>query len=75
MSNYLLESEILFYKYTCQGCGNFFYHDYKCLDNCPHCGVECGEETKSSEEELTEILYYEIEPKTGEITVYSPTDE
>jgi len=74
VSEYLLESEISFYKYTCHSCGNFIYHDYKCPDNCPHCGVECGEETKSSEEMLTESLFYEIEPKTGEISVYSPSD-
>ncbi len=74
MSEYLLESEVFYYKYTCHNCDNFIYHDYKCLDNCPHCGVVCGEKTERSNEMLSAILYYEIDPKTGEITVYSPTD-
>jgi hypothetical protein len=59
----------------CHSFGNFIYHDYECLDNCPHCGVECGEETKSSEKELTANLLYDIDPKTGEISAYSPDDE
>ena len=70
MSEYLLESEITFYKYTCHSCGNFIYHDYKCPDSCPHCEVECREETKSSEETITEVIYYDIDPKTGEIFLY-----
>ncbi len=70
MGEYLLESEVYFNKYTCQNCGKYFYHDYKCLDNCPHCGVECGEETKSSEEMISELIYYDIDPKTGEIFLY-----
>jgi rRNA maturation endonuclease Nob1 len=69
MGNYLLESEVYFYKYTCYSCGNSIYCDYKNLGNCPHCGVECGEETKISEEELTATLFYEIDPKTGEVSV------
>ena len=75
MSEYLLESNIIYHKYTCQSCGKSIYHDYKCLDNCPHCGAECGEETKSSEESITETIFYEIDPKTGEIIVCSPSDK
>ena len=74
MSEYLLESDVSYYKYTCHSCGNNFYHVYKCLDNCPHCGVECGEKTRSSQEMISETIFYEIDPKTGEVTAFSPSD-
>ncbi len=39
MSEYLLEANVMFYKYTCETCGKPIYCDNQCLDNCPHCGV------------------------------------
>lgn len=74
MSEYLLESDVSYYKFTCHNCNNNIYHDYKCLEKCPHCGAACGEETKNSKEMLTATIYYEIDAKTGEIAVYSPDD-
>jgi hypothetical protein len=38
------------------------------------CGVVCGEETKNNEEMLTATIFYEIDPKTGEISVLHPCE-
>ncbi len=70
MSKYLLESEVWFYRYTCESCNDSIYCDYDCMDDCPHCGSVCGELTKESKERITETIYYDIDSKTGEIFLY-----
>ena len=70
MSEYLLEANVMFYKYTCETCGKPIYCDNQCLDNCPHCGGACGEKTNENSEEVQDTIYYEIDPKNGKLAIY-----
>ncbi len=70
MGECLLEANVIYYKYTCESCGNPIYRDYECMDNCPHCGNACGEKTKDNSEEIRDTIYYDIDPKTGNISLY-----
>jgi len=70
MGKHLLEANVLFYKYTCEFCNKSIYCDYDCMDSCPHCGIDCSELTRESKEKMTEVIYYEIDPKSGEIFLY-----